>query len=680
MKKRGFVHGLFELLVMEEQDAQDEMEQLIHRLQDLRIAVRNLDCESPVNPPPKLNVDPERAAAAIKCQQFFHDEFRIPGVMNVRRWVKLSLETDDQSDSDYDPAEDSDEDSGTDTSESTPNESASTEGDPTCSCQSRCKDQFTSQELRRISAMLKGKRRCQRRQIVQNMMLAFSHVQRLAPAALESGSKRRQRKTTTVEISEPRRPYLLGGAPVCRSFFISVVDGRKRLIENVKRDFKQGIYFHSPDFRGLDSFQTERQLRALTFLHWFADCEGLPNPDGRGATKDQAVIQLPISTTRKVVWEKYRENMPKPHFSYSYFIRLWKEHLPFLRLTRPKTDFCDKCFNLRAQAIIDELKLHLELVKKQREFNRSELVRAMLSYELSDTAMHITYWSSDYSQSFRIPRCNIQPAHYYFMSGLVVDILGVVDEMRMQQDNYLFVEGVWPGAKDANSILSVWYHRLLTDSEAKASREVIMITDNCVGQFKNCYVVWFLAWWVIVGTKYGSANCIIKYHFNIVGHTKFAPDRGFAVWRNASSRFAIYTPQDLFNVIEQSSCMNRAECTSSLTCYNFKDYLQQFFHFKIPGITRMHHFVFDSSKPGVVSYQEYPDSPMASINLFSRGITAHHILHPDGESTFDLVHRNFDMRITHPPMLPTKRVEDLQEIATKYPGRVIYTGLTSCCR
>lgn len=101
------------------------------------------------------------------------------------------------------------------------------------------------------------------------------------------------------------------------------------------------------------------------------------------------------------------------------------------------------------------------------------------------------------------------------------------------QVNYLIDEADYVG-KGANATISLVHHYL--QNHGLKEKDLLLHADNCVGQNKNNIVVQCLAWRVIAGLSDS-----IELSFMLVGHTKFAPDRFFGLFKNLFRRSQVDT-------------------------------------------------------------------------------------------------------------------------------------------
>jgi len=320
-----------------------------------------------------------------------------------------------------------------------------------------------------------------------------------------------------------------------------------------------------------------------------------------------------------------------------------------------RTDFCDNCVLLRATANFPLLFMHLNQAKKQRDYiNQKRRAVVQTFADFDNPVKQTCLISCDLSEKKRIPIFSDQPAQYYYMSGFTIDICGMLHETSHQQSNYLFPEGHWPQEKGISLIGSIWFHYFRHHPHAKVSERMIIVTDNCAGQNKNRWLVWLLASWIIVAQHSGNNTTEITQLFPIVGHTKFGPDRNFALISSATKKEAICTPSQLYDLVN-SRCgkHNSAVCSSLVIFYDWKCFLEQFFDKTVPGIKSMHEFQYSIDHPGAVFVRVDSDSPFKRIDLMAAGVTVEHIRNPDGVKYFPLTVDKFKM--------PPKPIDDARQ-------------------
>ena len=165
--------------------------------------------------------------------------------------------------------------------------------------------------------------------------------------------------------------------------------------------------------------------------------------------------------------------------------------------------------------------------------------------------------------------------------------------------NYLIDEGVSIG-KGANCTISLLHHFLSHHNFGEIN--LVLHADNCSGQNKNRYVMQYLAWRVSTGL-----NERIEISFMLVGHTKFAPDWCFGLFKQKFRKSKVGCLCDIAKVVNTSSEVNHAELvgredgTVLVHQYDWAEY----------------HLVFSNTTPGCAIVREYSDSKENKISLLS---------------------------------------------------------------
>ena len=203
----------------------------------------------------------------------------------------------------------------------------------------------------------------------------------------------------------------------------------------------------------------------------------------------------------------------------------------------------------------------------------------------------------------------------YFKTARKCGIFGVCCEPRSFQVNYLIDEAQDVG-KGADATLSLLHHFLSTHSLKE--QVVELHADNCVGQNKNNANVHYLLWRVMTG-KHKAAHL----SFMLVGHTKFAPDRFFGLFKRCFIRSNISTLHDIERAVTESSLtsQHKPQLAASIdgkeryvTWYQWSCFLSQYFK-HLPNITSYHSFRVSATSPGIVFAREYSDTPEIQFNL-----------------------------------------------------------------
>ena len=116
--------------------------------------------------------------------------------------------------------------------------------------------------------------------------------------------------------------------------------------------------------------------------------------------------------------------------------------------------------------------------------------------------------------------------------------------------------------KGANAIISMLHH--FFEHHGLGETSVHLHADNCSGQNKNKYMMWYLMWRTMVGLHEE-----VKISFLPVGHTKFAPDWCFGLAKQSFCRTKVNNLDDNANSVSMSSFVNVPQLvgTSDGACY-----------------------------------------------------------------------------------------------------------------
>ena len=125
----------------------------------------------------------------------------------------------------------------------------------------------------------------------------------------------------------------------------------------------------------------------------------------------------------------------------------------------------------------------------------------------------------------------------------------------------------------------------------------------------------YLAWRVLTGL-----HRKVTMSFMLVGHTKFAPDWCFGLFKQRYRRTFVSSLKDVAEVVNASADVNVAQLVGTqsgepvVTKYDWATFLGQ--HFKnVPHLKTFHHFSFSSEMPGVVTMKQFSDSVGVSFTM-----------------------------------------------------------------
>ena len=147
--------------------------------------------------------------------------------------------------------------------------------------------------------------------------------------------------------------------------------------------------------------------------------------------------------------------------------------------------------------------------------------------------------------------------------------------------------------------------------------------DNCSGQNKNNFFLWYLAWRIMMNLH----NTILN-SFLIAGHTKFGPDHCFGRIKKSYKLTYVSSIYELASLVEKSSTTgnNKAQIVGThdgrviVPVYDWASFLEPYFK-KIPNIKKYHHFRSSKATPAIAFCKELVTSPEQPFMLLIKRIS-----------------------------------------------------------
>ena len=138
--------------------------------------------------------------------------------------------------------------------------------------------------------------------------------------------------------------------------------------------------------------------------------------------------------------------------------------------------------------------------------------------------------------------------------------------------------------------------------------KVHLHADNCTGQNKNRFMMFYLMWRVLVGLH----EEIISFLF--VGHTKFSPDWCFGLFKQLYRKTKVGSIHDIAEVVKQSANVNHPQLngdyggTTYMKTYDWSSFFEsRVIQTSLKGISKMHHSRFTVDHPGCVFVKNSSD-------------------------------------------------------------------------
>jgi hypothetical protein len=434
---------------------------------------------------------------------------------------------------------------------------------------------------------------------------------------------------------------------VCRTAFQYIYRVGDTRLKRLQKLASQGEF--SPHLHGNTNHAPSNLLpqpdvdRLIKFVENVVEIHGLPMPGGMRAGHRETL--LPSDFSYASVWDEYRASigdLSAQHgqayrvIGYDSFRSIWQQSFPWVKFQSNRSDLCDYCQETKdrlryceseeeTQRLILRYQEHYQdvqtgrtiyhdevnaakqqwhaLSKRKREAILSHLSKPDAYQDQQPCRLKIaTHYSFDYAQQVHYPYSSQQKGTEYFITPRKCQVFGVCAEAISRQALFLTDESETKG-KGSLAVISMLdaFFRLHGLGECAAH----LHADNCVGQNKNNYVMWYLMWRVMNGLHEK-----ITITFMPPGHTKFSPDSYFGLFKIKYRKSTIDSLGDLV------ACVSHASEKGALVpqpygkhlgfrdpIYEYRNwchYLERFFK-PIDGITDYNYFAFDHERPGWVS-------------------------------------------------------------------------------
>nr|XP_054760240.1 uncharacterized protein LOC129266415 [Lytechinus pictus] len=483
------------------------------------------------------------------------------------------------------------------------------------------------------------------------IMGQISATQDISPST--KSTKRKEQKAR--EIS--RTQYFFHGSAICVNMFMFLHCISCNKLNSLKTWLRQNglspVVLKSGGRRNLKNCLTPEDVQnAVKFIGNYAEEFAVFLP-GRVPGFSRADIRLlPSSSTKASIHSLYQASMEEQDsraMALSTFKNVWRQYTPLIVTAKPMTDLCWTCqqntqrlfmkANQTEEEKLEQLQHHQQhldevLVERTKYREETAAAKESIAGEGGDLGRHPPnsrqgkmHYSFDYAQQVHYPANPQQPGPTYFLSTRKCGIFGVNCEGIPKQVNFLIDEGM---ALSKGSIAVISYLHFFFNNFGLGEKEVSLHCDNCSGQNKNKFMLWYLSW-----------RCLhylhddITLNFMVAGHTKFAPDFCFGLLKKKYQASQVSTLEDIANVVRQSSTkginvpviVGDESGNRQVPTYQWQDFLSP--HFRpVPDIKSYHHFRFSSREPGVVYCRRFADTEEKRFVLLKPGANPPRLLPP----------------------------------------------------
>ena len=250
---------------------------------------------------------------------------------------------------------------------------------------------------------------------------------------------------------------------------------------------------------------------------------------------------------------------------------------------------------LKVEQLTAELLAHQKAYRGEREVYNSErdcakIDREKFKVDKIKTDECIDHISMDFGQAIGVPHTTDQLGGTFFLHMRNFHLFGIYSVLENTQVCYTYDER--EAGKGSNEVIS-FLHRFLSNRKIQTPN-IRIHADNCRGQNKNKYVIWYIVWLASTGRVRH-----IELKFMIKGHTHFIVDSGIGHTKRELRRSDVFCLEDWAKVIDRSASTNKAIIVDGNDVYDWKKGLRRYFK-PLSGISKFQHFAADNSTPGQI--------------------------------------------------------------------------------
>ncbi len=488
-----------------------------------------------------------------------------------------------------------------------------------CGCTFRCTDHFDQTDILNLCADSNALSFWENHINHQDIVILGQMATFVAMGAETIKSKRIQNDRQLT-----RAHFYLQGRQVCSKMYLFAMDISRRKfrrLKNIYLDNGMAPNVHeSHKLTPKNAASLDQIKDIVSFLKRYAELNAIFLPGRYPNQKNFSVKLLPSCDNRSVIYRKYEENClaaNKNPMGISTFNKTWTTFCGDILTMKPKNDLCEICqrnYTTHAKIastfqtdaakleLINAMKDHLDNVAEERKIFDDTIKKTRKFYEVQKDKVEYAHYSFDMAQNVSIPSNPLQPGPLYFLAPFKVAIFRVMNDTAKVQHNFLIPENHDPG-KGANAIISMLHYYF--ENYSFNERHLFLHTDNCRGQNKNNYMMFYLLWRVS-STRHET----ITLSFLPVGHTKFHCDWAFGLLKQKFKVTATSSMKELCDIVMQStpkSKINQAVdvLQEKIPFYKWQQYFDDLNFKKIANISKQSSFIFDSSKPNFIGTKEH---------------------------------------------------------------------------
>ena len=441
----------------------------------------------------------------------------------------------------------------------------------------------------------------------------------LRNCSINSDKTRYSKKRLRVRFTFHYEPFGVMCASAFRLLFNIRIDAFKGLLAHLKTK-NMSVLPPVHGNKGKASHKSDTLLKrgvnekVVEFMLAIGEAQGEFLPDKyteRGSSEKENTSDLlwfPACLNRSVLFRIYNQQYAGFPIGRTKFVFLLKNEprLEHIRIRSPRSDMCDYCElqkrkisgtkphdESRSEQLTQELATHQKAYQGERAIYNSERKRAITDGKKFrqgklKAKYCVEHICMDYGQSIGVPHTTDQLGGTYFLQMRNFILFGIYSalENKMICDTYDEREA----GKGANEVISFLHNFLST--RAIPTPTINLHADNCRGQNKNKYVMWYLIW-------LAATNRVkhVEFKFMIKGHTQFIVDSNIGHIKRNLRQNDVFCLDHWKGVIDSSAAINTAKVVDGGEVYDWKNGLNSYFK-DFDGISKFQHFAVDITDPG----------------------------------------------------------------------------------
>ena len=375
-------------------------------------------------------------------------------------------------------------------------------------------------------------------------LIQICKVDRRRHGKYENAEESRRQSTVCYTVPNGKGEHI----QVCRQTFsnifalshkaVQVLSEKKKMGEMVYTD-KRGKSNKPRKYGPLIREQIKEHIKSFPYEE---------NHYSRNKSKKQ-FLSSDLNVNR--LYLAFRLKFPDINATYKYYMEVFKKDFPHLRFGRPKTDTCSVCdlHNNKIKCCQNDIDKNSTKEKLELHQRKAEKARIKMEEDANMSQVptaNITMMSIDLEQVLFLP--TLTHTQMFYSRQLSCYNLGIHISDTATAHMCLWDESIT--GRGGNEISSALL-KCLTLQANSLKRNLVIWSDNCIGQNKNKMLLFLFIYLVATG-KFDK----IEQKFLVSGHSYLACDRDFAQIERRKRVTKNYVPDDLEKMIRSAQHKN----------------------------------------------------------------------------------------------------------------------------